>query len=234
MLAGISATWYTYLEQARDIKVSEQVLNALANTLNLHSQERVHLFQLAHGSTPARGTAPPEQLEPPVKRLPRLLEPNPAYITGARYDLLGWNAAAAALFTDFSQLPRRHRNLAWWVFTDPAAREVLVEWEREAQGLLARLRAATGRHPGQPLFDELVADLHAHSTEVRDWWPRHDVRASGTGTKRLRHPRLGAITLDHTVLQVADAPDQQLAVYSAEAGSKDAAALAQLSAVIPA
>jgi transcriptional regulator with XRE-family HTH domain len=214
MLAGISATWYTYLEQARDVRVSEQVLDGLATALVLDDNERTHLFLLAHGSAPANRTAPREALDPKVTRLLQILEPNPAYVTGARYDLLGWNPAAAALFTGFDELPKGRRNLAWWVFTNPAAKAVLVEWEHEAQALLARFRAAAGRHADDPSFASLADELSSLSPEFTTWWRRHDVLASSSGTKTMRDPQLGVVTLDHTVLKIADATDQHLVIYT--------------------
>lgn len=214
MLTGISATWYTYLEQARDVRVSEQVLNSLAAALGLDDNERTHLFLLAHGSAPADRRAPLEVLDSKVSRLLDILQPNPAYVTGARYDLLGWNPAAAALFTGFDRLPEGRRNLAWWVFVDPAAKNVLVKWEHEAQALLARFRAAAGRHSDDPSFTRLADELSSLSPEFKNWWRRHDVLASSSGTKTVRDSQSKVITLDHTVLKIADATDQHLVIYT--------------------
>jgi transcriptional regulator with XRE-family HTH domain len=211
LLAGISATWYTYLEQGRDVRPSGQVLEALATALRLSEHERDHLFHLA-GDTPAEQVDEPEPLAPGVAGVPALVEPNPAYVTGARYDVLCHNAAAAELLTGIDTSPEP--NLARWVFTEPAARRVLVDWEQEAQNLLARLRAAAGRHPDHPRFARLVDELHAESPEVRAWWPRYDIQISRAGTKRLRHPRLGVITLAHSAFHVAERPEQTLVIYS--------------------
>jgi transcriptional regulator with XRE-family HTH domain len=213
MLAGISATWYTYLEQARDVRVSEQVLDSLARTLSLDDSERRHLFVLAHGTAPAARTSPPEVLDPKLAKLLDVLEPNPAYVTGERYDLLGWNPAAAALFTGFDELPDDRRNLGWWIFADPAAKEVLVHWEQEALAWLGRFRAAVGRHADDQRFTSLAADLSSVSPQFEDWWRRHDVLARSGGTKALRDRRRGVVTFDHTVLKVADAIEQHLIVY---------------------
>lgn len=210
LLAGISATWYTYLEQGRDVRPSDQVLSALASALRLTDHEREHLFQLA-GEGGGEEPDEPERLLAGVAAVPSLVEPNPAYVTGLGYDVLSHNAAAAELFTGITACP----NLARWMFTDPEARRVLVDWEREAQDLLARLRAAAGRHPSHPRFVRLVDELHAASPEVRSWWPRYDIKASRAGTKRLRHPRLGPVTMTHTAFHVADHPEQTLVIYSA-------------------
>ncbi|AGL18231.1 helix-turn-helix transcriptional regulator [Actinoplanes sp. N902-109] len=208
MLAGMSATWYTYLEQGRDVRPSEQVLRALAGTLRLSDAERDHLLHLA-GGTPVAGEAD-ETPDPATAALPALLGPHPAYLTGARFDVLACNDAATHLLSGL----RAGTNLARWIFLHDEARTVLVDWEPVAQGLLARLRAAAARHPGHAGFDRLVADLHRASPEVRAWWPRYDIATASSGVKRVRHPEQGVITLRHTALLVADHPDQTLVVYT--------------------
>jgi hypothetical protein len=224
LLAGISATWYTYLEQGREVRVSDQVLTSLVRVFGLDDSERDHLFLLAHGES-VPDLPPSEVLDPRTGRLLQILEPNPAYVTSARVDVLGWNPAAARLFTDFGALPEGRRNLVWWVFTDPAARRILVDWEGEAQALLARFRAAAARRLDDTRYTSLVAELCAASPEARSWWPRHDVRGSSSGSKRLRHPRAGLFTLDHNVLEIASVPEQRLVVYAAEPGTAAEAAL---------
>lgn len=216
-LAGISATWYTYLEQGRDVRPSDQVLTALATALRLTEHERDHLFHLA-GAPAAAEPDEPEPVDAAVAAIPMLLQHNPAYLTGANYDLLSVNPAAAELFTDLTTEDGARPNLARWVFTSPAARRVLVDWEREAQGLLAQLRGAAGRHPGSPRFTALVEELHAASPEVRAWWPRYDIQVSRAGTKRLRHPRRGVVTMAHTAFHVAEHPEQTLVIYSEHQG----------------
>ncbi|GHF38801.1 transcriptional regulator [Amycolatopsis bartoniae] len=205
LLAGISATWYTYLEQGRDVRPSDQVLGALARALRLSDPERDHLFRLANGERTPQEPAPGQ-----AAAVPLLLQPNPAYLTGPRYDVLGWNPAAAELFPGIDAAP----NLARWVFTSPFARDVLTDWELVARGLLARLRAAAGRHPGDPLFAALVRELRAASPEADAWWPRYDIQAAQAGTKRVRHPRLGPLTLAHSAFHPAGQPEHTLVVYA--------------------
>ncbi len=117
--------------------------------------------------------------------------------------------------------------MLWWMFADPAARTILVDWEAEAAALLARYRAAVGRHPDDPAFEELTDRLHAASCEVRAWWPRHDIAHLSSGTKRLRHPDLGELEFQHVVLQVADDPEQKLVTFAASS-DEDQARIAKL------
>ncbi len=218
-LAGISTTYYTFLEQGRDVRPSRQVLDALARALRLDATERAHLHQLVHGeAVPAADVA--ERLDPAVAGLVDRLDPHPTYVSGRRWDVLAANRAARLLWADWPSLPDGDRNMLWWTFTDPAARTVLVEWEAEASALLGRFRAAFARHPDEPGFAALLERLRGASAEVRAWWPRHDVAPLSSGVKRLRHPVLGELRLRDVVLQVADDPEQKLVTFTAEDGDQ--------------
>jgi len=215
-LAAISPTYYTFLEQGRELHPSRQVLDALAAALRLDAAERAHLHQLVHGTPPASLPPAAETLTAGVGELVTRLDPYPTYVTGRRWDVLAANRAACALWTDWMALPAPDRNMVWWTFTCPAARSVLIDWEHEASTLLARLRSAAARHPDDPGFGELIQRLHATSPEVRAWWPRHEVAPVGSGTKRLCHPVLGELVLQHVVLTSAEDPEQKLVTFTAE------------------
>ncbi|GAA0532502.1 helix-turn-helix transcriptional regulator [Paractinoplanes ferrugineus] len=214
LLAGISATWLTYLEQGRDVRPSDQVLDALARTLRLTAAEQEHLRRLATGD-PTREPDAPETAAPEVAGIPALLGDNPAYVTGICYDVLAVNEAAAELFRGMTP----GGNVVRWIFTDPAAREILIDWEPEARHILARLRAIAGRHAGHPRVTRLVAELSEASPEVRTWWPQYDIQFSHAGRKRLRHPRLGAVTVPHAAFHVAEHPEQTLVIYHLPPGT---------------
>jgi len=230
-LAGVSATYYTFLEQGRDVRPSRQVVAALAGALRLSPAERAHLFQLAGIPLAADDQDLVEAVDPVVGSLVSCLDPFPAYVKGGRWDVLAANRAARALFTDWAALAPGDRNKVWWMFTDPAARKVYVDWEQEASDLLGRFRAAAARRPDDPAFTTLIERLHQASPEVRDWWPRYEVRPVGSGTKRLHHPALGDVAFQHTVLQVADHPEQMLVYFTTSAVPEDK--LAVLAASVP-
>ncbi len=215
-LAGVSATYYTFLEQGRDVRPSRQVVTALAGALRLSSAERAHLFQLAGITVAADDQPQAETVAPVVSAMVGRLDPFPAYLKGRRWDVLAANRTARALFTDWSARPAGDRNLIWWMFTGPEARKVYVHWEKEASDMLGRFRAAAGRRPDDPDFTGLIERLHQASPEVRSWWPRYDVRPVGGGTKHLHHPVLGDVAFEHTVLQVADHPEQMLVYFSTD------------------
>ena len=215
-LAGVSATYYTFLEQGRDVRPSRQVVTALAGALRLSSAERAHLFQLAGITVAADDQAQAETVTPVISAMVARLDPFPAYLKGRRWDVLAANRTARALFTDWSARPPGDRNLVWWMFTAPEARKVYVHWEKEASDMLGRFRAAAGRRLDDPEFTDLIERLHQASPEVRSWWPRYDVRPVGGGTKHLHHPAIGDVAFRHTVLQVADHPDQMLVYFDTD------------------
>ncbi|TVT56601.1 helix-turn-helix domain-containing protein [Amycolatopsis rhizosphaerae] len=215
LLAGISATWYTYLEQGRDVRASGQVLASLAAALRLDTAERDHLFRLA-GSERTPGPPGPERVAAEAAAVPSLLQPAPAYLIDATYEVLSHNDAAVTLFP-FLAGPEQSRNFARWVFLDPAARHAVVDWESEARGLLARLHTLAARRPGDPRFARLVEELHAGSAQVRRWWPRYDVQERHGGRKRLRTAdgRMGEYA--YTAFHLAGRPDHTLVVYASAA-----------------
>jgi transcriptional regulator with XRE-family HTH domain len=230
MLASISPTYYAFLEQGRGVKPSRAVLDALSGALGLEPAQRDYLHSLVHGGPPpGDGQGSIEILAPGIAEFVDRLDPHPTYVTGRCWDVLAANRGARVLWTDWPALPPAERNLLAWMFTAPA-REVFVDWEREASAQLARFRGAAARHPGDPAFADLIERLHASSPEVRAWWPRQDVAPLGSGRKRLRHPELGEIELRHVVLQVADEPEHKVVTFAPT--PRDEVRIAELAATL--
>src|ERR1700722_8247906 len=221
-LASVSVTYYTFLEQGRQARPSEQVLDALAAALRMTPAERRYLLTLAAYGPDAQpddesAAAPPEQVSPGVAGLVQRLEPCPTLVKGRCWDVIAANPAARELFGDWSGTPGEP-NLVRWMFTSDAAREIYLEWEPEARAMLGRFRLAAALHPDDPRVARLIAELQRDSPQGRDWWPGHDVTSSGEGVKKLRHPRFGPVEYSHVVLQVADNPDHVLVTYSPAEG----------------
>lgn len=212
-LAGVSVTWYTWLEQARDVQPSAQVLDALSRALRLDDAERSHLFVLGRTEAPPP-PATDETASAAIQRLIDNLGPNPAYVIGRRWDYLAWNRAAVAVFGDYAVLPAGRRNSLWNIFTDPARRRLLVGWEGIAQHAMAQFRAASARHIGDPSFTELIDALQQASPEFRRWWPRHDVVGSPEGRKEIDHPDARLLAFEHATFQLTVAPEQRLVLYT--------------------
>jgi transcriptional regulator with XRE-family HTH domain len=191
VLAGLSPTWYTYLEQGRDIRASSQVVESLTRVLRLDDDERKYFYLLAHGQTPPVGTE-----ESAVRRdaaTDRVIGAmrgagEPMYADNLYGDIVAWNDAASHWYTDFSRLPPGRRNMLWWVFSDPLARDRLVNWAEDAQDLVARFRLASATRPHDKRFQELTAAAWAASDDFRGWWPAHEVRD--------HHPRMRELRSD--------------------------------------
>ncbi len=215
-LAAISPTYYALLEQGRAPHPSPQVVDAVSAALRLVPSERAYLHTLATGEEGEPEAVARETLAPGVAELVARLDPHPTYVTGRRWDVLASNRAARALWTDWPALPEPDRNLLLWMFAARQAREVFVEWEHEAADQLGRFRAAAAHHLADPSFAELIDRLHAAGPEARALWKRHDIVPLGGGSKRLRHPELGELTLHHVVLVVADNPDHKLVTFAPE------------------
>jgi transcriptional regulator with XRE-family HTH domain len=232
-LAGVGVSWYTWLEQGRDINPSPEVLDALAAALRLDSAERRTLFALARTELPLAddiaGTDP-EQSDGDVGHLIALVEsmhPNPAYLLGPMTRILAWNRAAAIVLGSPDHLAAEHRYLLWWLMVDPGEGAMTTQRQETARNTLARFRAEYARHAGEPEYEEFLAEIREHSSQFRDWWEEHEVIETQRGTKVLQHPRLGTLRLHHAQTVPTGQPELRLAVY-APADERTRTALATL------
>jgi transcriptional regulator with XRE-family HTH domain len=228
LLAGVSHTWYTWLEQGRDIRPSRQVLDALARTLRLSPAEHEYALRLGgHGAAPAPGGA---AMPDHVQRLLHALSPSPAYVITASWAVVGWNAAYERFYPGVADVPPGERNLLRLVFTDPAVRELLGDWATDSRRFLAQFRAEVGPRLADPDVVELVEGLQAASPEFRAGWASHDVDRFTAGERRFEHPVVGTLLLEHHQLTPADAPGLHLVVYTAAEGTDAADKLRRLAA----
>ena len=213
-LAGVGVTWYTWLEQGRPIHASVQVLDAVARTLRLDQAEVEHLYRLAE--VPAAPAEPPPPCCPEVVReILDSLEPLPALLLNARYDVLGANRAHEDLFWEWHRdLSCEHRNVLWCCFVHPQARRYFLNFDQEGPLLVATLRASFGQHLKEPAWIEFIEELSARSPEFAEMWARQEVAAPGSRTKHLLHPRAGLLRLRSTSLAVADMPEARIVVYT--------------------
>ena len=202
-LAGVSVSWYTWLEQGRPINASRDVLDALARALRLDSVESEHLVALA-----TSGRRPDTAHEPVVtdglRQMLLALEPNPSYVLGPSWDFLAWNDAYVRLFPVIATLPVHDRNLVWIVFADPAARALIVDWEPEARRVLSQFRADTTPIRDDPAVESLVSRLSLASAEFASWWPRHDVAGLGRRIRVFQHATAGRLEFEFQQLIPGD------------------------------
>ncbi|MEV8440434.1 helix-turn-helix domain-containing protein [Actinosynnema sp. NPDC051121] len=218
-LAAISVDYYTRLEQGR-VRASAPVLATLSRALRLDDDQQKYLYELA-GRTDARPRRRPpvQQPRPAMRRLLDQLTRTPALVLGERLDVLAWNPAAAALFTDFAAIPPDRRNYLRLLFTDPVVRELHRDWAHDAREAVAALRMEVASHPDDPDRARLVGELSARDADFGAWWAEHHVNDASYGTKRYRHRLVGDLTLDCDTWASPDGSGQRLMVLTAEPGS---------------
>jgi len=231
-LAGVGLTWYTWLEQGRDIRVSPQVLTAISRALQLEPAERTHLFRLAGHAPPAPEPAA-ASVSPRLRRVLDCWDPFPAPVAGRRRDILAWNRASDAVY-GWSQLPENRRNTLWWAFMVPASRRLMLDWDRESALAVAAFRADAGRDLVEPDYQELITELLDGSREFAALWARQDVRGRQEGRKRLHHAELGRLDLEFTIFHLSEQPSLRLSLYTPAADGPTASRLRTLAAPPPA
>ncbi|WP_432007620.1 helix-turn-helix domain-containing protein [Streptomyces parvus] len=226
-LAGVSVAYYTRLEQGNGRNVSAEVLDAIARALRLTDAEHAHLIHLARPARHKKKRRPAkvQRVRTGLLYLLGSMEGIPAYVAGARSDILAWNPMAAAVFGDWAALPAAERNWARLVFLSPAYRDLFLNWDSKASDMVSYLRLYAGSHADDPQLSALVGELSLKSEEFRRLWATHNVKEKGHGIKLLRHPLVGDLTLSYETLNLPDDEDQQLVTYHAEPGSESVQAL---------
>jgi transcriptional regulator with XRE-family HTH domain len=205
LLAGVSVTWYTWLEQGRRINASPDVLRAIGRALRLDDAGQAHLLSLAQ---PAPSPVPaPTEAPDALVRLIDALDPAPAYVLGPHWEFLAWNAAQERLYPGLDQLDPPERNLLWVLFADPATRTLIVDWDLHARQALAEFRAVTSAVRTHPELTRLVERLRSRSDEFALWWAEHDVAGFETRLRRFRHPAAGELTFQYQQLVPAEWPN---------------------------
>src|SRR5690348_8889351 len=227
-LAGVGATWYTWLEQGRDVRASLDVFEAIAKALRLTPAERTHLILLGRGEEAPACKPPAERVSPTLRRLVENLGANPAMVIGRRWDYLAWNRAACVVFGDFGAIPKAARNHLWQLYMDPARRELFDDWQQTSRLATAKFRADSAEHLGDPSFEELIQALRQSSADFCKAWKRHEVARVGEGRRTLHHPVAGKLMFEHAVFHPVEFPEQRLTLYSPVADSDTAEKLEEL------
>lgn len=223
--ASISTDYYTRLEQGR-LPASAPVLDDLARVLRLSSDERAYLSGLAGKVVPVASPSPGLDVAPFVLRMIEDLVATPVFVMGPRTEVVAWNAMAASLITDFSAVPEGERYFIRLLFTDPALRTLYTDWLGVVDLALAQLRMDSARDPEDPRLRALIAELVDLGTEFEGLWMAHEVATRGTGTKVLRHPVVGELTLDWGALDAGGG--YTAIVWTAEPGSPSQEGLRRL------
>jgi transcriptional regulator with XRE-family HTH domain len=229
-LAGVGVTWYTWLEQGRDIKVSDQVLDAISRTLLLDGDEKAHLYTLA-GSTTVPDRSDCSIVSDSTLKVLEHLEPYPACIQNARYDLLAYNRTYARLIGDLDAVPLEDRNCMHLAFTDPAWRKALVDWETVTARMVAQFRAHMAEHVAEPSWKAYVRRLKSLSPEFAQLWDQHEVASLQTKQKRFRNALVGMVRFDVQITWLAPRLGTRMLIYT-PADTQSASRLEELAAII--
>lgn len=211
-LAGVGVTWYTWLEQGRDIHPSEQVLRAVGRVLRLDDDELAYVMHLGgYRATPSSHGRP--RVDDVVVRLIERLSPYPAYVQNGCFDVVAHNASFGHLVTDLDALPATERNTMWLAFTDAAWRAAMPDWESVTRRMVAQLRSQSEIEPLADRRAALVAGLSAASPRFVELWHRHDVLQPRTGHKVYDSPRVGRLRFDVATTWLEPDPGLRLLVH---------------------
>jgi hypothetical protein len=213
LLAGLSSDYHVRLERGNLRGVSESVLNAVANALQLDEDERIHLFDLARvantsGSTPRRPS--PHKVRPGLQRVLDAITDAPAWVRNGRADVLATNRLGRALYAPVFDDPIRPANTARFTFLSPGGRQFYRDWDATAKDMVAVLRSEAGRNPYDRGLTDLVGELSTRSETFRTLWASHDVLLHRTGSKRLHHPVVGDLDLTCEAFDLPSDPGLRL------------------------
>lgn len=215
--AGVSVTWYTWLEQGRDINPSKQVLDAVAAALQLSPAERDYVLALGgHAPDPAAADGPTPLH---IQRFLDALAGYPAFAIGPAWAIAAWNSAYEALYPHIAATELTDRNLLWLVFMDPAIRELLPDWETDSRRFLAEFRAEAGSRVGESAYTRLIERLRESSEHFRAEWQASTVERFASRERRFFHGTVGELLLEHHQVTPADAPEIQIVAYLPVPGS---------------
>jgi transcriptional regulator with XRE-family HTH domain len=212
-LAGLSATWYTWLEQGRDVRASDRVLESLSRTLRLSTEERDYLFSLAQNRPAPLQPARIEEVPDSVKRTLDALN-MPAEVITPRWDVIYWNDMVRRCFRDYARMAPEQRNLVRILMTSPEYQEHPAEFEAMARRITAKLRVDYSQAAGDPSFDALIEEMSEASPMFRELWRSPEIRTRSEGVHLLRHPQLGGITFEHTSYVVEGVPSLRVVIFA--------------------
>ncbi|MBF6288415.1 helix-turn-helix domain-containing protein [Nocardia cyriacigeorgica] len=223
VLAGVGVSWYTWLEQGREINVSGDVLDAIARVLRLDAAERAHLYLLAGLNPPP----PVPEARPVPEELRRLIDswlPRPAYLLDRHWNLVAVNRAAGLVFG----YGEDDHNCLVTFFTSSRYRSSLSHRHDAARAIVAQFRADAARYPEDPEFGRLASDMCSVSAEFAEIWAEHEVRDTATGTKVVAHPEAGELVFDYTTMLLPDLPGHRLLLHTPAAGTETESRLVTL------
>jgi transcriptional regulator with XRE-family HTH domain len=212
--ANISPTWYTWLEQGRGGAPSANVLERIVGALMLTDVEREHVFLLGLGRPPEVRYRKDQGVTPRLQRVLDALEPCPALIRTAIWNVVAWNGAATVMLTDYGALPPEQRNILRIIFLDPKMRAAQYDWESVARFVVGAFRVDAARAGAAAEVEPLVDELSQLSPEFKAMWQDNDVRSHGEVVKHIRHAVLGPLAFEYSAFAVDGRPDLSMVIYN--------------------
>lgn len=229
MLAGVSASYYTRLEQGQSLGASPEVLDAIARALRLDESERQYLHELARADRygPKKRRAPAERVSEAMEHLVDVFADVPAFVMGRRSDVLGWNRLGNALFAghlDFEdpRIPARRPNMARLVFLDGHIRELYADWPAKARAVVGNLRIASSRFPQDTALHALIGELTSRSEEFAEMWADHRIKPCAVAAYEMRHPVVGTLSVLQQTLSHGPGPTLVVATTAPDSSSRAA------------
>ena len=213
-IAGVSITWYTWLEQARPTNPSARTLDGLATALQLDADERAHLYRLARPDLKPHGGDSGESLSPPLLALLNGLAPHPVYVIDARWDVLAWNRPAEIVFGGFSHLEGQARNVLHRLLFDPQWQALFTDHDAIVASAIAQFRATTVNLSADAELGRFVAQLTTLSDRFKQLWSQQEVAQPQALRKRLRHPFEGELSFDYATFRPDGARDVRFTIYT--------------------
>jgi transcriptional regulator with XRE-family HTH domain len=215
-LCGLSTTWFTWIEQGRDVSVSPSALARLASSLRLGRAERSYLFDIAGKRDPDAAADDGDALIAPAVLACVETIRSPAYILDRTWTARSWNAKARHLFAGWLDAPGEHRyNLLRFIFLTPSARTLICDWEARARRVAAEFRAAYSAHFNDPILHALIAELREGSREFAQFWEQHGVLGREGGERTFNHPRDGFVRYEQVTFDLASQSDVKLTLLVA-------------------
>jgi transcriptional regulator with XRE-family HTH domain len=218
-LAGVSSTWYTWLEQGRPINVSDQLLESLSRVLLLTKEERDHLFALAAKTPPSDNCLEQSPVTPALQNVLDSLDLIPAYIMDNKWNVIAWNRSACEIFLDFTNIEPEERNIVWMMFTNSNYMSLFDDWAFHAKGVMARFRATYGKHIDDDWFTIFVNKLKKRSSIFNEWWSIYDVHGMGDIIKEITHPTAGNLSFEFNSFDVSNNVNLKLILHTPLVGT---------------
>ena len=229
-LAGVSTTWYTWLEQGRDVKASASVLDCIATALQMNADERKYLHSLAFesGSEPVPPRQEPVQMSPSLRKIITELAYCPVIVSDRMCNIVGWNPAAAYVFLDFAQIPPEERNMIRLLVTRKEFRRLAVNWEQFSSSFLSMFRSYYGEYVGDGWYEDFLEEMMGEHPDFKAMWENSQVSYAPEVHLEFRHARAGRMVYELTSLKVYGPDDLRCNVYTPAPDTNTEAKLRQL------